>query len=88
MRINSPLLVYKKVTKFIAKGLGHPSVVNSEPTAEQLYHSAPVAHDAPDGPPEEMEMLKNLGSAGTDSKVGAAGATGSLEVVRDAPVCR
>ncbi|KAE9404787.1 hypothetical protein BT96DRAFT_853541 [Gymnopus androsaceus JB14] len=69
-----------------AKGLGHPAVVNDEPTAKDLYRSAPVAHDTPDGPPEPTETLKNPGSAGTDSKVGAAGATGSMEVVTDAPM--
>lgn len=63
-------------------------MVNNEPTAEELYRSAPVAHDAPDGPPEAMETLKNPGSAGTDSKVGAAGKTVPIEVVTDAPVRR
>ncbi|KIK69122.1 hypothetical protein GYMLUDRAFT_35183 [Collybiopsis luxurians FD-317 M1] len=67
-----------------AKGLGHPNV-GDEPTAKELYRSAPVASDAPDGPPEPMETLKNPVSAGTDSKVGAAGATGDIEIVRDAP---
>ncbi|KAJ4478982.1 hypothetical protein J3R30DRAFT_3472728 [Lentinula aciculospora] len=69
-----------------AQGLGHPSAVNDKPTGKDLYRSAPVYQDAPDMPPEPMETLKNPGSAGTDSKVGAAGATGSLEVVRDAPM--
>ncbi|KAJ3840653.1 hypothetical protein F5878DRAFT_58195 [Lentinula raphanica] len=69
-----------------AKGLGHPAAVFNEPTGKELYRSAPVYQDAPDDPPEPMETLKNPGSAGTDSKVGAAGATGLLEVVRDAPM--
>ncbi|KAJ3740724.1 hypothetical protein DFH05DRAFT_1528502 [Lentinula detonsa] len=66
-----------------AKGLGHPAVVGDEPTGKDLYRSAPVYHDAPDAPPEPTETLKNPGSAGKDSKFGA---TGSLEVVRDAPM--
>ncbi|KAJ3982667.1 hypothetical protein F5890DRAFT_1415303 [Lentinula detonsa] len=65
-----------------AKGLGHPAVVGDEPTGKDLYRSAPVYHDAPDAPPEPTETLKNPGSAGADSKVGAKG---SLEIVRDAP---
>ncbi|KAJ3877785.1 hypothetical protein F5051DRAFT_460851 [Lentinula edodes] len=69
-----------------AKGLGHPTAVDNAPTGKDLYRSAPVYQDAPDDPPEPMETLKNPGSAGTDSKVGAAGATGTLEVVRDAPM--
>ncbi|KAJ3719171.1 hypothetical protein C8R42DRAFT_609499 [Lentinula raphanica] len=69
-----------------AKGLGHPGAVSNEPTAKELYRSAPVYEDAPDAPPESMETLKNPESAGTDSEVGAAGTTGSLEVVRDAPM--
>ena len=69
-----------------AKGLGNPNAVGDEPTAKDLYRSATVASDAPDGPPEPMDTLMNPVSAGTDSKVGAAGATGDIEIVRDAPV--
>lgn len=70
----------------IAKGLGHPTAVDKAPTGKDLYRSAPVYQDAPNDPPEPMETLKNPSSAGTDFKVGAAGTTGTLEVVRDAPV--
>lgn len=72
----------------IAKGFGHPTAIDNAPTGRDLYRSAPVYQDAPDDPPEPMETLKNPGSAGTESQVGAAGATGTLEIVRDAPVCR
>ncbi|KAF8827330.1 hypothetical protein HHX47_DHR5000528 [Lentinula edodes] len=69
-----------------AKGFGHPTAIDNAPTGRDLYRSAPVYQDAPDDPPEPMETLKNPGSAGTESQVGAAGATGTLEIVRDAPM--
>lgn len=50
------------------------------------FKQAPVINDAPDGPPESMESLKNAHSAGTDSAVGAAGATGTIEIAGGAPV--
>ncbi|KAJ3806372.1 hypothetical protein EV368DRAFT_51301, partial [Lentinula lateritia] len=65
-------------------GLGHLTAVGNAPTGKELYHSALVYRNSYDDPPEPMKMLKNPGSAGTDSQVGAAEATRTLEVVRDA----
>ncbi|KAI5899162.1 uncharacterized protein SCHCODRAFT_02482160 [Schizophyllum commune H4-8] len=69
-----------------AKGLGHPTAVDSHPQTDKMFQSAPVVDDAPNAPSEPMETLKNPHSAGTDSAVRAAGATGTMEVARDAPM--
>lgn len=65
-----------------ARGLG-----TTEHHDHKLFKEAPVIHDAPDGPAEIIEIPKGgPRSAGTDSAVGAAGATGEMEIGRDAPV--
>jgi hypothetical protein len=66
--------------------MGHPAAVGEPEKPREMYTSAPVAHDAYDGPASPMEGSMNNPSAGTDSAVRAAGATGSMEVTRDAPV--
>ncbi|KAF8915742.1 hypothetical protein CPB85DRAFT_1293093 [Mucidula mucida] len=59
-----------------AKGLGVPQSTGHA-HGDELFREAP---SAPNSPGINMEDVKNPHSAGTDSKVGAAGATGTIEV--------
>ncbi|KIY63204.1 hypothetical protein CYLTODRAFT_426300 [Cylindrobasidium torrendii FP15055 ss-10] len=65
-----------------ARGLGVPQSTGQS-HGHQIFQNTNAAHDAPDGPATPTFETKNPGSAGTDSKVGAAGATGSIGITSD-----
>ena len=62
-----------------ARGLGVPQSTG-ESHDHTMFREAPAINDAPNGPANDMEAVKNNPSAGTDSAVRAAGEMGSMEI--------